>query len=195
MQISWIQKDHMLEADIITGCIQEDRRCQRLLYEQYAPKMLAVCLRYTADPEKAREVLNNGFLNAFRHIHRFNPHNGNLSGWIYRIIVHAAIDYIRAESKWLPSDADQSLYIDRSESALDRMSAEEIITLIGRLSPAYRTVFNLFVLEGLSHTEIAALLDISEGTSKSNLAKARMKLQSFIREHQKLPLAQYGKSI
>ena len=180
-------------TEIISGCVQENRHCQRMLYEQHAPKMLAVCMRYTGDLQQAREVLNAGFLKVFRHISRFNPDNGTLDGWIYRIMVHTAIDVMRVACKQQTGILTESLYIDRSESSLDRMGAEEIIALIAKLPPAYRTVFNLFVMEGHSHAEIAALLQISEGTSKSNLAKARMKLQTLIREQDKMPLLQYGK--
>jgi RNA polymerase sigma factor (sigma-70 family) len=179
--------------EIISGCMQEDRHCQRMLYEQHAPKMLAVCMRYTGDRQQAREVLNAGFLKVFRHINRFNPDSGSIDGWIYRIMVHTAIDVMRAACKLQTDTLSESLYIDRSETALDHMRAEEIIALIATLPPAYRTVFNLFVMEGHSHAEIASLLQISEGTSKSNLAKARMKLQTLIREQEKLPLQQYGK--
>lgn len=164
-----------------------------MLYEQHAPKMLAVCMRYTGDRQQAREVLNAGFLKVFRHINRFNPDSGSIDGWIYRIMVHTAIDVMRAACKLQTDTLSESLYIDRSETALDHMRAEEIIALIATLPPAYRTVFNLFVMEGHSHAEIASLLQISEGTSKSNLAKARMKLQTLIREQEKLPLQQYGK--
>jgi len=180
-------------TEIISGCVQENRQCQRMLYEQHAPKMLAVCMRYTGDLQQARDVLNTGFLKVFRHINRFNPESGTIDGWIYRIMVHTAIDVMRVECRRQTEQISESLYIDRSESALERMHVEEIIALIATLPPAYRTVFNLFVMEGHSHAEIAALLQISEGTSKSNLAKARMKLQTLIREQEKMPLQQYGK--
>lgn len=184
---------HNVSLDqLIEGCIQQDRLCQKKVYEMYYGKMIAVCMRYTNNQETAREILNMGFVKVFRMIDQFKKNGGNFDGWVYRIMVNTSIDYIRAEMKHQHQDIDKSIFVDRSESALDMMSAEELIALIQDLSPAYRAVFNLYVMEGHSHPEIAEILNISEGTSKSNLAKARVKLQDMIKKKFNITRANYA---
>jgi RNA polymerase sigma-70 factor (ECF subfamily) len=146
--------------------------------------MMGLCLRYGRDRDEAASILNHGFFKVFETLERFNPEKGKLEGWIYRIVLHAAIDHYRAVIK--PSrtetiDQENGWDLsDSSEDALDRLAAEEIIALVQRLSPQYRTVFNLYVMEGYTHPDIAKELGISEGTSKSNLSKARRNLQAMI---------------
>ncbi len=174
----------MDEQSLVKACLRKERRAQELLYKRYYGRMMGVCLRYARDRDEASSMLNHGFFKVFETLDRFDPEKGRLDGWIYRIVMHAAIDHYRAVLRQAPFEGQPDDLLtsrqDEAESALDRLSAQEILGLVQQLSPAYRTVFNLFVIEGMSHTEIADLLGISEGTSKSNLAKARRNLQQLL---------------
>jgi RNA polymerase sigma factor (sigma-70 family) len=174
----------MDEQSLVKACLRKERRAQELLYKRYYGRMMGVCLRYARDRDEASSMLNHGFFKVFETLERFDPEKGRLDGWIYRIVMHAAIDHYRAVLRQAsvagePDDLLTSRQ-DEAESALDRLSAQEILGLVQQLSPAYRTVFNLYAIEGMSHHEIAELLGISEGTSKSNLAKARRNLQQLL---------------
>jgi RNA polymerase sigma factor (sigma-70 family) len=172
-------QDHQ-EDEIVKGCIQGGRHHQKLLYERFYGSMMAVCMRYTSDREEARDVLHEGFMKVFRNLDRF--HQGtNLGAWIRRIMVNTAIDHYRKAAK-RPNlvEINHAVHEIDVQDVVSDMSADEILALVQRLSPAYRTVFNLYVIEGYSHKEVGELLGISEGTSKSNLAKARAKLQQMI---------------
>lgn len=148
---------------------------------------MAICDRYTGKQEDALEILNDGFLKIFREIHHFSPAYADVissfKGWLRKIMIYTAIDHFRKHHKHqMVAQLDDVVYQLPAvgDTALEKMSYEEIIRAIQQLSPAYRTVFNLFVIEGLSHEEIAEQLDISSGTSKSNLFKARMQLQKIL---------------
>ncbi len=168
------------EAEIIEGCINGGRKYQKLLYERYYGSMMVVCMRYTQDREEARDVLHEGFMKVFRNIEKFTQ-GTNLGAWIRRIMVNTAIDHYRKNAKG-PNlvEINQAVHEIDVQDVVSDMSAEEILGMVQRLSPAYRMVFNLYVIEGYSHKEVGELLGISEGTSKSNLAKARAKLQHMI---------------
>lgn len=148
---------------------------------------MAICDRYTNNQEDAIEILNDGFLKVFKEIYHYKPSYedvvSSFKGWLRKIMIYTAIDHFRKNQKHqLVTDLDNVVYqiISESEDAVDKLSYEEIIRAIQDLSPAYRTVFNLFVIEGLSHDEIASKLGISTGTSKSNLSKARKQLQKIL---------------
>lgn len=148
---------------------------------------MAICDRYTNKYDDTIEILNDGFLKVFKEIHRFKPSYSDVvssfKGWLRKIIVYTAIDHFRKYHKHqLVTQLDDVVYQIPSlnEDALEKIAYEEIIRAIQLLSPAYRTVFNLFVIDGLSHDEIAAELGISTGTSKSNLFKARLQLQKIL---------------
>ena len=148
---------------------------------------MAICDRYTNKHDDTIEILNDGFLKVFKEIHRFKPSYSDVvssfKGWLRKIIVYTAIDHFRKYHKHqLVTQLDDVVYQIPSlnEDALEKIAYEEIIRAIQLLSPAYRTVFNLFVIDGLSHDEIAAELGISTGTSKSNLFKARLQLQKIL---------------
>ncbi len=171
-----------MQLELIAGCVAEDRIYQKRLYETYYGQMMGICLRYTGNYEEARDVITEGFMKVYKNIAKFQP-NHSLASWIKRIMINTAIDHYRRNKKhrhqvdlaYAANEIDGSTY-----SVLHQLSADEIMKLVKRLTPAYRTVFNLYVVEGYKHKDIAALLGISEGTSKSNLAKARMKLRSMI---------------
>lgn len=148
---------------------------------------MAICDRYAGKQDDAIEILNDGFLKIFREIHHYQPAYSDVvssfKGWLRKIMVYTAIDHFRKNQKHkMVTQLDPVEYqmASTSASAIDKLSYDEIIRAIQDLSPGYRTVFNLFVIDGLSHDEIAAKLDISTGTSKSNLSKARKQLQKIL---------------
>lgn len=170
------------EDDIVHGCLNGGRKYQKLLYEKYYGSMMAVCLRYTHDREEARDVLHEGFMKVFTNLHKYSK-GTNLGAWIRRIMINTAIDHYRKNAK-RPNlvEINQAIHEVDVHDVVSDLSAEEILLMVQRLSPAYRMVFNLYVIEGYSHKEVGIMLGISEGTSKSNLAKARAKLQNMITE-------------
>ena len=171
---------------IVEGCIKRDRDSQHLLYKATYGKMLGTCLRYASNMDEAKDFLHDGFIKVFEKIKYFK-HTGSFEGWIRRIIVNNTIDCLRKKNKMqFNSDSDYSLMnlSDDSEERIEKinqtnLNAARIIDMIQELSPAYKTVFNLYVIEDYSHKEIAEMLSISIGTSKSNLAKAKQKLQNL----------------
>lgn len=174
---------------IIDGCLQNNRRSQEELFKLFYGKMLSVCMRYTKDKDNAQEILQEGFIKIFEKLGAFD-YKGSFEGWIRRIIANTAIDSIR-KSKRDPflSDKDEDfklgaedLMVEKEQMETIDLKAEVALEAIQKLSPAYRAVFNLYVLEEYSHKEIGEILGISEGTSKSNLAKARMNLQKILSE-------------
>ncbi|CAN5176981.1 sigma-70 family RNA polymerase sigma factor [soil metagenome] len=185
---------YMTTEEIIRGCIEGKRAAQNKLYEHYHGRMLGVCLRYAGSKDEAKEIMNIGFLKVFQTINRFEDGLGNIDAWIYRVMVNTSIDYYRKELKHrYQDDVDNHYHIqDESADAISEMSMDELIKLVQTLSPAYRTVFNLYVIDGFSHKEIADQLGISEGTSKSNLAKARMNLQEMIRKRETFKSTSYA---
>lgn len=172
--------DQREEEELIEGCLNGGRRYQRKLYERYYGAMLAVCMRYTSDREEARDVLHEGFLKVFNNLEKYSR-GTNLGAWIRRIMVNTAIDHYRKMAK-RPSlvEINQAVHEADLHDVVSDLSAQEILAMVQKLSPAYRMVFNLYVVEGYSHKEVAKALNISEGTSKSNLAKARVKLQQMV---------------
>jgi RNA polymerase sigma factor (sigma-70 family) len=173
--------------EIIDGCLLNDRKSQEQLFKLFYGKMLTVCMRYTNDRDSAQEVLQEGFIKVFEKLQAFDD-KGSFEGWVRRIIANTAIDAIRKSKKdpFLTDNDDdfklgsENPVILEEESQLAELKAEIALQAVQELSPAYRTVFNLFVLEDYSHREIAAILGVSEGTSKSNLAKAKANLQKIL---------------
>ncbi len=185
---------YMSLEEIIQGCVEGKRVAQNKLYEHYHARMVGVCLRYAGSKDEAREIMNMGFLKVFQTIERFQNGGGNIDAWIYRIMINTSIDYYRKELKHrYQDDVDNHYHLkDESADAVSEMSAAELMKLVQQLSPAYRTVFNLFVIDGFSHKEIAEQLNISEGTSKSNLAKARGNLQEMVRKSESFKTTSYA---
>ena len=148
---------------------------------------MSVCERYTNNHDDAVEILNDGFLKIFKEIHRYKPSYSDVvrsfMGWLRKIMIYTAIDHFRRNQKHrFTAELDEGITQVSSggEDALDKISYDEIIRAIQEVTPGYRTVFNLFVIEGFSHEEIANQLGISVGTSKSNLSKARKQLQKIL---------------
>jgi len=138
-------------------------------------------------------MLNMAFFKVFKTLEKFQKNGGNLEAWIYRIMVNTAIDYLRTEMRHHHSDLDNTIYLQDTGNVISDISAEQILELVNELTPAYRAVFNLYVVEGYNHKEIAELLGINESTSKSNLAKAKAKMQEKITQLNKINTQVYGK--
>lgn len=180
--MSELRNHTITDSDLIRGCIQGDRRMQQALYEKFSGKMYAVCLRYTKDEDEAQDVLQDGFIKVFRNLEKFRG-EGSFEGWVRRIFVNTSIEYYRKAVNLKPvTEKEERTLEDQDLSAMDNMNEKEIIKLINELSPGYKTVFNLYVIEGYSHKEIADMMGISEGTSKSQLARAKAVLQKMIKE-------------
>ncbi|KGE88715.1 MAG: RNA polymerase sigma factor [Phaeodactylibacter xiamenensis] len=170
------------EKGLIQACVRRERWAQKVLYEEYYSRMMGVCLRYATDEEEALDILHEGFIKVFRHIGKYKP-GTSLSAWIRRIMVNTAIDYFRKNSRRRTEDMDEAYDISTNDpDAISRCSEQEILEAIQELTPSYRAVFNLYVIEGYAHKEIAELLDITESTSRSNLVKARSKLKEILSE-------------
>lgn len=167
---------------LIEGCRQGERKAQKKLYEQFSPKMYALCLRYAGSAEDAEDILQNGFIKMFRKIADFRG-EGSFEGWLRRIMVTSSIEHYRRNTDiQLLQSIDESLSerVSDNQTVLDIIQAGELAQLIERLSPGYRAVLNMHVIEGYSHKEIASMLGITEGTSKSQLARARNILRQMI---------------
>lgn len=176
------------QEHIIKGCVEGDRRCQQRLYETFYGKMLAVCMRYAKDDDAALDVCQEGFMKVFEKLEGFGD-KGSLEGWIRRIMVNTAIDHIRKDKKWVTSIEIEKVIADESDEFAEAeedngiwegVTFEQLKQCMQHLTPAYRSVFNLYVVEEYSHKEIAEMLGISVGTSKSNLAKAKANMKKII---------------
>ena len=171
--------------NIIRNCQKGQRKAQKELYEQFAPKMMGVCLYYTSDRHEAEDVLHEGFMRAFQKINQLREPKA-FNGWLRRIFVHCAIEKHR-QKRWTYDVNDSYAYDERLsyEDIRGKIEEAELLQLVHELPPQYRLVFNLYAIEGFKHREIAEKLGISAGTSKSNLARARSILQQKV-------IARYG---
>lgn len=176
--------------ELVRACIKNDRKSQQIFYKMFYGKMMTVCMRYSRNREEAQDILHDGFIKVFSKLQGFE-NKGSLEGWVRRLIVNNAIDHVRSRKDFYlqTGDDDYADHIaDETNDAIEterlkQEKAEKLISLIQYLSPAYRTVFNMFIMESMSHQEIADHLNISVGTSKSNLAKAKMKLKELFEQH------------
>jgi RNA polymerase sigma factor (sigma-70 family) len=169
------------ESDLINGCMQGNRRMQEELYRRFSPRMYAVCLRYASNAEEAEDILQEGFIKIFKKLDSFRG-DGSFEGWIRRIFVNTAIEHFRRKRYLMPvTEKEENTIEGKYTSVLDELGAKDIMALIQELSPGYRTVFNMYVVEGYTHKEIADMLGISEGTSKSQLSRAKVILQDMVR--------------
>ncbi len=171
----------------IRGCVLNKRESQKKIYSSFYAYAMSICHRYASHEEDAVEILNDGFLKIFIEIYRFKPAYtdtiSSFKGWLRKIMIYTAIDHFRKNKKHQAITELNETYMhvpDAHEDAVDKISYEEIRAAIRQLTPGYRTVLNLFIVEGFSHEEIAKHLEISVGTSKSNLAKARKQLQKIL---------------
>lgn len=168
------------ERDFIAACVARERWAQKQLYETHYAILLGVCQRYSNNHDDAMDILHEGFIKILNNIGKYQP-GTSIVAWMRRIIVNTAIDYYRMQSRRRTEDLETAYDVQSFEpDALSKMTVQEIVSCIQQLSPAYRSVFNLYVVDGFSHREIADMLDITESTSRSNLVKARTKLKEML---------------
>jgi RNA polymerase sigma-70 factor (ECF subfamily) len=171
------KKQVLSDSDLVKGCLKGEQKCQSLFYQKFARKMYGVCVRYCTDPENVEDVLQDGFIKVFGKLKSYR-FEGSLEGWVRRIIVNNAIDSIKITPVMVKyEDVDESEFEIENENVIDDMAAEEVLNLINELPLGCRLVFNMYVIEGYNHNEISEILEISVGTSKSQLSRARKLLQ------------------
>lgn len=170
---------------IIKGCINEDRRSQKDLYTTYYALALGICLRYADNKEDAIGILNEGFFKVFKNIIKYD-YQKPLSTWIKKIMTNTAIDFYRAKIRqgYLVDIAVVEHAIADNDTITQKLNYEDLLLMIHRLPPAYRTVFNLYAIDGYGHEEISDMLGIAVGTSKSNLHKARGRLAEMVKSQE-----------
>lgn len=170
------------EQDLVRGCIRNDRRVQEVLYRQYCSSMLIICRSYAKNEQDAIEVLQDGFLKIFQQINRYDSTKASIYTWMRTIMIRTAIDFLRKQNKrqvaieW-KEEHDPTI----DAEALERMSAQQILSLLQLLPATTRAVFNLYITEGYNHREIGEILNISEGTSKWHLSEARKYLTNSLK--------------
>jgi RNA polymerase sigma factor (sigma-70 family) len=171
----------MTEEAILSGCLKNHAAAQKELYHRYSPKMLAVCYRFAHNREDAEDMLQEGFIKVFLQIHTFQ-NKGAFEGWIRRIIVHTCINHLKKNKRFNESvDIIQAAAIQaREENIPSIVQAKQIVDCIRLLPLGYRTVLNLYAIEGYSHKEIADMLDIEESTSRSQYTRARQMLEDIL---------------
>ncbi|MBK8393570.1 MAG: RNA polymerase sigma factor [Saprospiraceae bacterium] len=175
-----ILKKSLEEKDFIHACICKETWALKKLYEDHYSMMYPMCMRYANNNDDALDILHDGFIKVFNNLEKYQV-GTSLIAWIKRIMVNTAIDYYRKETRRRTTDLDHVLDITNDEpDVISAMTAEELLEALQKLSPAYRSVFNMYVIEGYSHRELAEQLGITESTSRSNLVKARHKLKEII---------------
>jgi RNA polymerase sigma-70 factor (ECF subfamily) len=176
----------MTERELVEGCIKEDRKCQRFLWDKYAPKLLSVSIRYCKTLEDAEDVLMESFVKIYDKMPEFR-FQSSLETWMRRVVVNMSINKIRA-MKIMDSIDNESYDVPFVDFGFDNLNAKELMALLDKLPIGYRTVFNLYAIEGYSHKEIGEVMGIDEGTSRSQLAKSRKALQEMIEKREKVRL-------
>lgn len=178
----------MTEDELIIGCIREEASCQRAVFERYASRMLGVCHRYARNSADAEDILQDSFIKVFSKIRQFK-FEGSFEGWIRRIVVNTAIkkySLTRYDKEITGYEVSESMQPAADPTAYGHLTEKDLLALINKLPDGYRLIFNLYVIEGFQHDEIAAMLGIQAGTSRSQLVKARTMLQKQILELQKV---------
>ncbi|ANI88428.1 RNA polymerase subunit sigma-24 [Arachidicoccus ginsenosidimutans] len=180
--------EHQL-SDILSGCRQEIPAWQKILYERYYGFAYSVCMRYTSNNEDAIETMNDGFVKIFKGVAKFTEPEDNTNlpkafmGWVKTIMINTSINHAKSVARkisWTATDDAAQNIASHQHSPISDISYTELVKMVQRLSPAYRNTFSLYAIEGFSHEEIAGILGISVGTSKSNLLKARKNLRKIL---------------
>ena len=185
-KVSMDLSDKEIVKEVVEACAKGDEMVQQKLFKHLYSAMMRICYRYANRPDDAKDLLQDGFIKVFNKIGSFN-NKGSLEGWIRRIMVNNAIDYHRKnKNKFAMSEtlleASQIPDEQEQDSIFEDLTSKDLLDCVQQLSPVYRAVFNLYVLDDYSHAEIAEELGISEGTSKSNLSKAKKNLQQLIKQ-------------
>ena len=170
----------MTEQELIAACKKQDRKAQKLLFDRYSPKMFGICKRYLKNREDAEDVLIEGLFKVLTKIDMFH-HQGSFEGWIRRIMVNQALMFLRKKHNFRMTVEVSNIEIKSQMNAEDDLAAQDILNLLEKLPTGYRTIFNLYVLEGFKHREIAEQLGISINTSKSQLILAKKRMRSLIK--------------
>lgn len=166
---------------VISACIDQNSQAQRTLIKLFLGYAKSICYRYTSNEQETEEIINDGFLKVFTNLSKYDS-TQPFKAWLRTIMINTAIDYYRSNKKYLMQIAiDEVEIADFDDDVISKLSTDEIMSLVQKLSPTYRMVFMLYVVEGYKHREIAERLGIQEGTSKSNLQDARLKLQEMIK--------------
>lgn len=174
----------MEEQELVKKCLKGNRRAQKKLFDLYAPQMMAVCKRYATQSDQALDMLQEGFIKVFSNLNKFSG-TGSLGGWIKTVMVNNALTILRKDKKFgFTEEVTEDSRLSTDPEVLKSLSLEELERLISSLPLGYRTVFNMFAIEGYSHKEIAAQLEITESTSKTQYRKAKLKLQELIAENE-----------
>jgi len=176
------------EMQLVEGCKKQSRIAQKEVFSKLYRRLFGVCMRYAEDQDEAKDILQNGFIKVFKSIENYKG-DGSFEGWIKRIVINTAIDnYRRKKVKPLVIDSDLTDRLGddmedelEDETIYQQIPIKMVLEAVQKLSPAYQTVFNLYVMEGYNHNEIAEMLEISVGTSKSNLSKARQNLRRLLK--------------
>jgi RNA polymerase sigma factor (sigma-70 family) len=171
----------MTEEVLLQGCLHKNAASQQEFYNRYSPKMLSVCYRFAKNREDAEDMLQEGFIRIFSQIHQFQ-HKGALEGWIRKIIVHTCINLLKKNKKFSENvDIQYAQHLSVREEVVSAViQAKQIIECIRMLPIGYRTVLNLFAIEGYNHKEIAEMLDIEESTSRSQYTRAKAMLEDIL---------------
>lgn len=175
------------EKEIISLCIQGKSFAQKMLYDKYSKLFYAICIRYCKDQDDAQDILQDSFIKIFKNLNQFK-HEGSFEGWMKRIVVNTSIEFYRKQMNMISYEdqyTEEEIPIINDEITLDQTA---LLDLIQTLPNGFRMVFNMYVIEGYSHAEIAEKLEISEGTSKSQLSRARVLLQKKVFELNKIKI-------
>ena len=168
------------DTEIIEGCVNGNRICQKALYDRFSSRMFGICLRYAPDYHTAEDLLQEGFVKVFYNIFKYNG-TGSFEGWLKRVFINHAIEQLRKSDRFFSHDEIGPTHDTTSPSeALTKLNTDDLLRMVQTLPAGYRTVFNLYVIEGFSHKEIGDALSITEGTSKSQLARAKAMLQRMV---------------
>ncbi len=177
----------MEEQSLINGCIKGESWAQKQLYEKYAPAMMSVCLRYVREKESARDLTHDGFVTLFTKIHTYS-NTGSFPAWVRKIFVNTALDFLRQNDVLrFSTDVEEVHHLqDVNVTVFEELSTNELLECITSLSDGYRTIFNMYAIEGYSHAEIAKTLHIQESTSRSQYLRARQLLQKMVERKMKV---------
>lgn len=166
------------DTAIVEDCLKGKRQAQEALYKHFSKKMFATAFRYSGNMEIAQDILQDGFVKVFNNLKNYNG-SGSLEGWIRRIVVNTSLDYLRKKTI-LFSLTEYEMDVESAEDVTAKLNAADLMQLVAALPDGYRTIFNLYAIEGFSHREISEMLQVSEGTSKSQLARARNILKNKV---------------
>ena len=172
---------NMSDDELVDGCLKKDVKAQKILFQRFAPKMMGVCLRYANSSIEAEDMLQEGLIKVFEKLNMYSG-KGSLEGWVRRIVVNTALDILRKNKKmkFNTSIDDVEFTLKKEQYIIEGLTANELMKILQTIPVGYRTVFNMYAIEGYSHKEIAKELDISVSTSKSQLSRARSVLKGII---------------